>query len=92
LVLGLYTLSSWGWLFISLGIIVAVTGVMLPFGVSWAPLAAVVAALASLTISAIWVCGYRWFGLSAIGLDALAIYAIGRQKIRLWAGRDPLRT
>jgi hypothetical protein len=92
LVLGLYTLSSWwGWLFIGVGIIVAVTGVMLLFRVSWAPVAAVVAALASLIISAIRVADYPWFNIPAIGFDVLAIYAIARE-VRLSSGRNPLRT
>jgi hypothetical protein len=92
LVLGLYTFSFWwGWLFIGVGIIVAVTGVMLLFRVSWAPVAAVVAALASLAISVIWVADYPWFNIPAIGFDVLAIYAIARE-IRLSGGRNPLRT
>ncbi|MBO0863944.1 MAG: hypothetical protein J2P16_02600 [Mycobacterium sp.] len=92
-VLGLYTVSSWkGWLFIGVGIIVAVAAAMLVFRVAWGPLAAVVAALVSLTISAIWLAVYPWFSIAAIALDLLAIYAIARTKVRLWTGRDPLRT
>ncbi|MBV9352423.1 MAG: hypothetical protein JOZ23_12945 [Mycobacterium sp.] len=92
LVLGLYTFKSWwGWLFIGVGITVAATGVMLVFRVSWAPWAAVVAALASLVISAIRVAEYPWFSIPTIGFDVLAIYAIARE-IRLSRGRNPLRT
>ncbi|WP_425171231.1 DUF7144 family membrane protein [Mycobacterium sp.] len=92
LVLGLYTFSSWrGWLFIGIGIIVAATGLMLLFRVSWALVPAVVAALASLAISAIWVAEYPWFNVAAIGFDVLAIYAIARE-VRLSRGRNPLRT
>ena len=93
LVEGLYTISYWqGWLFLVLGIIVAGTGVMLIFRVPGAPIVALVAAFASLIISAIWVATYHWFNLAAIGLDLVAIYAIARSKVRLWTGRDPLRT
>lgn len=92
LILGLYTFKSWcGWLFIGVGIIVAVTGAMLLFHVSWAPWAAIVAALASLVVSAIWVADYPWFSIPAIGFDVLAIYAIARE-MRLSRGRNPLRT
>ena len=92
LVLGLYTFSSWrGWLFIGVGIIVVATGVMLLFRVSWVPVPAVVAALASLIISAIWVAKYPWFNAATIGFDVLAIYAIARE-MRLSRGRNPLRT
>lgn len=93
LVLGLYTLSFWqGWLFIGLGIIVAIAAAMLIFRVAWGPLVAVVAALASVTISAIWVVVYPWFNIATIAFGLLAIYAIARSKVRLWTGRDPLRT
>jgi hypothetical protein len=91
-VLGLYTLKSWGWLFIVVGVIVAVTAAMLLFHVSWASVAAGVAALASLIVSAIWVATYPWFSIAAILLDLLAIYALGRSIVRLRSGRDPLRT
>ena len=93
LVEGLYTISYWqGWLFLVLGIIVAGTGVLLIFRVPGAPIVALVAAFASLIISAVWVATYHWFNLAAIGLDLVAIYAIARSKVRLWTGRDPLRT
>lgn len=91
-VLGLYSLTYWwGWLFIGLGVIVAATGVMLLFRVSWAPVAAIVAALASFVVSAIWVADYPWFNIATIGFDVLAIYAVARE-IRLGRGRNPLRT
>jgi uncharacterized membrane protein len=57
-----------------------------------ATLAALVAASASLIISAVWVPTYHWLNLGTIGLDLLAIYALVRTKLRLRAGRDPLRT
>lgn len=91
-VLGLYTLKSWGWVFIGVGVVVAATAAMLLFHVSWAPVAASVAALASLIVSAIWVATYPWFSVAAILLDLLAIYALGRWIVRLRTGRDPLRT
>lgn len=88
--LGLYSLSSWrGWVFAGVGLIVAVTGVLLLFRVSWAAVAAVVAALASLAISAIWVTDYPWFSIPTIGFDVLAIYAIAREG-RLSSGRNRL--
>lgn len=93
LVEGLYTISYWqGWLFLVLGVVVAVAAALLLFHMPGAPVAALVAALASLVVSAVWVATYHWFNLAAIGLDALAIYAIGRSKLRSWAGKDPLRT
>lgn len=92
-VLGLYTISSWqGWLFLGLGVVVAATAVLLVLRVHWALWAAAVAALASLTISAVWVALYPWFNIAAIGLDLLAIYALTRTKLRVWKGKDPLRT
>jgi membrane-bound ClpP family serine protease len=92
LVLGLYTFSTWrGWLFVGVGIIVAVTGVLLLFKVSWAHVAAIAAASVSLVISAIWVAKYPWFSIPTIGFDVVAIYSIVRE-IRLSGGRNPLRT
>ena len=92
-VLGLYSISSWqGWLFIGLGIAVGASASMLIVRLPLASLAAAVAALASLTVSAVWVAMYPWFNMAAIGLDLLAIYALGRTKLRLRTGRDPLRT
>ncbi len=92
-VLGLYTLKFWwGWLFIGLGIVVGATAAMLIFRVPWAPLAGIAVALASLVISAIWVVDYPWFNVATILLDVLAIYALVRTKLRLWTGREPLRT
>ncbi|MGE2813883.1 DUF7144 family membrane protein [Mycobacterium heidelbergense] len=90
---GLYTISYWqGWLFVAVGIIVAGTAAMLVFRVPGAPILALVAACASLVISAVWVATYHWFNLAAIGLDLVAIYALARTKLRLRMGRDPLRT
>ncbi len=92
-VLGLYSISSWqGWLFIGLGLFVVATAAMLVFRLPLATLAAAVAAVASLTVSAVWVAMYHWFNIATIALDLLAIYALARTKFRLWAGRDPLRT
>lgn len=90
---GLYTISYWqGWLFVALGIIVAGTAAMLVLRVPGASIVALVAACASLVISAVWVATYHWFNLAAIGLDLVAIYALARTKLRLRMGRDPLRT
>ncbi len=92
-VLGLYTLKVWwGWLFIGLGIVVGATAAMLVLRVPWAPLAGAATALASLIISAIWVADYPWFNVATILFDVLAIYALARTKLRLWTGREPLRT
>jgi hypothetical protein len=92
-VCGLYSISSWqGWLFMGVGVVVAATAVLLVMRVPWGLWAALVAALASLTVSAVWLAMYPWFSLAAIGLDLLAIYAIARTKLRLRAGKDPLRT
>jgi hypothetical protein len=93
LVQGLYTINYWqGWLFLALGIVVAATGAMLLFRAPGAAVAALVAASASLIISAVWVATYHWFNVAAIGLDLVAIYAIARTKWRSRTGRDPLRT
>ena len=90
---GLYTIRYWqGWLFLVLGIVVAGAAAMLIFRVPGAPIVALVAASASLIISAVWVSTYHWFNLAAIGLDLVALYAIVRSKVRLRTGRDPLRT
>jgi hypothetical protein len=88
---GLYTISYWqGWLFIVVGIVVAGTATLVVH-VAGASIAALLAAVASLVISAVWVPTYHWFNIAAIGLDLLAIYALARTKLRLPAGRDPLR-
>jgi len=93
LVLGLYTLRFWqAWLFFGIGIVVGATAAMLVLRMPGAVWAAAVAALASLTVSAVWVAMYPWFNVAAIGLDLIAIYGLGRTKLRLWTGRDPLRT
>lgn len=90
---GLYTISSWqGWLFLVTGLIVAGTGAMLLFHTPGAVLIALVAASASLVISAVWIGMYQWFNLAGIALDLVAIYALVRWSLRRRAGRDPLRT
>lgn len=90
---GLYTIDYWqGWLFLTLGVIVGGTGLMLIFRVPAAGVAALAAAAASLTISAVWVSTYHWFNLAAIALDLVAIGALARSALRLRAGKDPLRT
>lgn len=92
-VCGLYSISSWqGWLFMGVGVVVGVTAVLLVLRPSWAVWPAVVVALASLTVSAVWVAMYPWFCMAAMGLDLLALYALTRTKLRLRAGKDPLRT
>lgn len=93
LVEGLYTISYWqGWLFLVTGVVVAGTAAMLIFHTLGASIVALVAASASLIISAVWVATYHWFNLAAIALDLVAIYALVRSRWRLRTRRDPLRT
>jgi hypothetical protein len=90
---GLYTISYWqGWLFLVTGLVVAGTAALLIFDVPGAPVIALVAASASLIISAVWVSTYHWFNLAAIALDLVAIFALARWTLRRRAGRDPLGT
>ncbi|WP_156764943.1 hypothetical protein [Mycobacterium sp. 1081908.1] len=93
LVQGLYTIDYWqGWLFVVTGIVVAGSAAMLLLRAPGASAIALLAAVASLVISAVWVPTYHWFNIASIGLDLVAIYALVRTKLRLRAGRDPLRT
>ena len=90
---GLYTIDHWqGWLFLVTGLIVGAIAALLIFDIPGAPIIALVAASASLIISAVWVSTYPWFNLAAIALDLVAIYVLVRWILRLRAGRDPLRT
>jgi hypothetical protein len=90
---GLYTIDYWqGWLFLATGLVVAATAAMLIFDIPAAPVIALLAACASLVISAVWVAIYQWFNIAAIALDLVAIYALVRWLLRQRAGRDPLRT
>lgn len=90
---GLYSISAWqGWLFVVTGLVVAGTAALLIFDIPGASIVALVAASASLIISAVWVPTHPWFNLAAIALDLVAIYALVRSTLRRRAGRDPLRT
>lgn len=81
LVFGLYSLNSWwGWLFIALGILIAVPALMLVFRVAWARVAAVAVALVSIAFTAVWVPVHFWFAIPIVAFDVLAIYAVARSK------------
>ena len=68
--------TGWGWVQLIAGIVVALAGVALFSGSTWARATAVVVASLSAILNLVFVAAYPWWSLTAIAVDVLVIYAV----------------
>ena len=71
-----FDLTTWGWVHLIAGVIVAVAGVALFQGAVWARAVAVVVASISILASFFWMPYYPIWSLTVIAFDAFVIWAV----------------
>jgi hypothetical protein len=69
-------LTSWGWIHLIGGIVVALAGVALFQGATWARVVAVAIACLSILASFLWMPFYPLWSLTVIAFDAFVIWAV----------------
>jgi len=73
--------TAWGWIHLILGVIVAVTGVCLFAGQTWAGITAVVLAVLSAVVNFFFIPYYPVWSLVLIGLDVWVIWSLTRPDV-----------
>lgn len=68
--------TGWGWFQLIAGIVVALAGIALFSGRTWARATAVVVASLSALVNLIFVSAYPWWSLTAIVVDVVVIYSV----------------
>ena len=71
-----FDLTTWGWIHLILGLLVALVGFALIFGATWSRIAAVVLLALSIVANFLWIPYYPWWSVILIAVAALAIWAI----------------
>ncbi|MFC7449593.1 DUF7144 family membrane protein [Rhodococcus daqingensis] len=75
-----FDLTSWGWIHIVLGAVVAAVGVALFTGAAWARVSAIVIAALSILANFLWLPYYPWWSVLIIALDVVVIWAVSTWK------------
>ena len=71
-----FDVTSWGWIHLILGIVVAVAGFSLLQGATWARTVAVIVASVSIIANFVWLPYYPLWSLILIGLGVAVIWAV----------------
>lgn len=71
-----FDITTWGWVHLILGVIVAVAGGALFRGAVWARTVAVIMACVSMILSFVWMPFYPLWSLTIIALDIFIIWAV----------------
>ncbi|MDF1604534.1 hypothetical protein [Nocardioides sp. YIM 152315] len=71
-----FDLTTWGWVHIIVGIIVAVVGGAILAGQSWAMVAGVVVAVVSALMNFVWLPYYPFWAVIVIAFDIAVIWAL----------------
>ena len=71
-----FDVTTWGWIHLILGIVVAVAGYFLLQGAVWARTVAVLVAVLSMVINFIWLPWYPLWSLTIIAIDVFVIWAV----------------
>ncbi|MFC4604800.1 DUF7144 family membrane protein [Rhodococcus kronopolitis] len=71
-----FDLTTWGWIHIGLGVVVAAVGLALFTGAAWARVTAVVVAAISILANFMWLPYYPWWSVLIIALDIVVIWAV----------------
>lgn len=68
--------TTWGWVHLILGVIVAVAGVALTRGATWARVVAVLTAFLSSLVNLAFMSAYPFWSVIMIAIDFMVIYAV----------------
>ncbi|NDK91779.1 hypothetical protein GYA93_19705 [Gordonia desulfuricans] len=71
-----FNLTTWGWIHIVVGLIVAVVGLALFFGATWARALAIVVLAISVILNFLWIPYYPWWSIILIILGVIGIWAV----------------
>jgi len=69
-------LTTWGWIHVILGFLVALVGFALIYGATWSRIVAVVLLSLSIVANFLWIPSYPWWSVILIAMAILAIWAI----------------
>ncbi|MDT2009985.1 hypothetical protein FXW78_51545 [Rhodococcus opacus] len=71
-----FDLTTWGWIHIVLGALVAIVGLALFTGAGWARVSAIIVAAISILANFLWLPYYPWWSVLIIALDVVVIWAV----------------
>ena len=71
-----FDITTWGWVHLLLGLVVAFAGVGLFQGATWARAVAVVVASVSILVNFLWIPYYPIWALTVIAFDVFVIWAV----------------
>ncbi|MFC4602544.1 DUF7144 family membrane protein [Rhodococcus kronopolitis] len=71
-----FDVSTWGWIHIVVGILIALTGLALLSGATWARVTAIVLAALSIIANFMWLPYYPLWSILIIALDVVVIWAV----------------
>ena len=71
-----FDLTTWGWIHLVLGALVAIVGLALFTGASWARVSAIIVAAVSILANFLWLPYYPVWSLVIIALDVVVIWAV----------------
>jgi hypothetical protein len=71
-----FDVTTWGWIHLVLGTIVAIAGVALFQGATWARVVAVMVASVGIIVNFVWMPYYPIWSLTLLTLDAFVIWAV----------------
>ncbi|MFE5707346.1 hypothetical protein [Rhodococcus koreensis] len=92
-----FDLTTWGWIHIVLGAVVAIVGLALFTGAGWARVSAIIVAAVSILANFLWLPYYPVWSLVIIALDVVVIWAVSTwnpaaddgSARRTYGGTDP---
>lgn len=71
-----FNLTTWGWIHIVVGILVAAVGLALFFGATWARVLGIVLLVISVIANFLWIPYYPWWSIILIVLGIIGIWAV----------------
>lgn len=71
-----FDFTTWGWIHIALGAVIALVGFALFTGATWSRVAAIVLASLSILANFMWLPYYPWWSVLIIALDVVVIWAV----------------
>ena len=71
-----FNLTTWGWIHLIIGLIVAATGIAVFFGKTFARVLAIVLLSLSVIANFLWIPYYPWWSITLIALSIVGIWAL----------------
>ncbi|GGL02824.1 DUF7144 family membrane protein [Nocardia jinanensis] len=71
-----FSTTTWGWVHIVLGVLLAVAAIALMTGAFWARVTAVLLAGLSIVANFLWIPYYPWWSMVVIAVDVVVIWAV----------------